>query len=371
MKIIFKRKFNSYLELYLLIFNPFLMKRITILLFSIILLPFSLIAQSASWPVKAVPKSGKAIPVNVYLEDGTALPVFAIYEAGNDHFMDVKAVHNGEEISIKLIATNDVLVPVKGITMSGDILKVKADDLNGNILDVKGVSRDGNTMNIAAVNPEGKDFPLMAISPAGIEREVKGVKFMGENVEMEFGDIQIIGHVKALPTIEVGSIDRKWAINALTDNGDSMSLFAINKKGREFPIKAEMAGKHPYLMNVKAESSIDINVKLIKNDDGVVLAGIDEYGRMYDVKAKSRNGESFIVVGGEREGNVIPIFVVGANGKKFPVKAISSMGHEFDVKGVKVKDDDVEGIISGLNVWIRYYSHVKALAPPHANQKEN
>ena len=211
----------------------------------------------------------------------------------------------------------------------------------------------------------------MAISPAGVEREVKGVKFMGQNVEMEFGDIKVIGHVKALPTIEVGDIDRKWEINATTDSGDKMNLFAINKKGREFPVRAEMAGKYPYLMNVKAEASIDIFVKLVKNDDGVMLTGIDEYGRLYDVKAKAANGETFTVIGGEREGNVIPILVVGADGKKLAVKATSSEGHEFDVKGIKVKDDDVEGIISGLNVWIRYYSHVKALAPAHANMKEN
>ena len=50
------------------------MKRITILLFSIILLPFCLMAQSAKWPVNATTKSGKQMPVNVYLEDGTAYP---------------------------------------------------------------------------------------------------------------------------------------------------------------------------------------------------------------------------------------------------------------------------------------------------------
>ena len=67
------------------------MKRIYILL-SIILLPFLLIAQSSTWPVKAITNEGKALPVNVYLEDGTSIPLFAIYEAGNDHFMDVKGV---------------------------------------------------------------------------------------------------------------------------------------------------------------------------------------------------------------------------------------------------------------------------------------
>ena len=345
------------------------MKRITILLFSIILMPICLIAQPETWPVKAVNKTGEAIPVNVYLEDGTSIPLFAIYEAGNDHFMDVKGVYNGEKISIKLIASSDILVPVKGISVDGDILKVKAEDPDGMILDVKGVSRDGNTINIAAITREGQHIPLKAISPAGVEREVKGVRLMKGNVEMEFGEIQVIGHVKALPVIEVGDIDKIWAINATTDMGNSLSLFAISKKGKEFPIVAKMSGKHPYIMNVEAQASLDIFVKLVKNDDGVVLTGIDEYGRLYEVRAKSENGESFIVIGGETMGNVTPIFVVGVDGKKFPVKAISSMGHEFDVKGIKVKEDDVEGRISGLNTWIRYYAHVKALAPAQANDK--
>ncbi|MFT4534779.1 MAG: hypothetical protein ACJA1A_000319 [Saprospiraceae bacterium] len=188
-------------------------------------------------PVKAVTKGGKAIPVNVYLEHGTSVPLFAIYEAGNDHFMDIKGVHNGEEISIKLIITNDVLIPVKGISASGDSLKVKAEDPNGITLDVKGISRDGNTINIAAVNENGKIIPLKAISPAGVERDVKGVKFMREN------------------------------------------------------------------------------------DDGILLSGIDEDGRLYEVRAKTKNGESFIVIGGKIEGNVIPVFVLGAGWQKFSCKS--------------------------------------------------
>ena len=101
------------------------MKRISIFLFLMILLPFSVLAQSATWAVKAVDKGGEAYPVNVYFEDGTSVPVFAIYEEGNDHFMDVKGIHNGKKISIKLVLANDVLIPVKGITENGDILKVK------------------------------------------------------------------------------------------------------------------------------------------------------------------------------------------------------------------------------------------------------
>ena len=338
------------------------MKQITTLILTIILLPICLLSQSEKWPVKAVTKSGETLPINAYLEDGTAVPVFAIYAAGNDHFMDVKAVHNGKKISIKLITSDDILVPVKGISENGDIFRVKAMSKSGQILDVKGVSRDGNAVNIAAIDG-GNNIPLKAISPDGIERDVKGIKFVYDKIEMEFGDIKVIGHVKAIPTIEVGDIDSKWEVTAYTDTGDKMRLIATNKKGREYPIKAEMAGKRPYLMNVRAESSLDIYIKLVKKDNGLILTGIDEYGRIYEVSAVTENGESFTVMGGKTLGNVTPIYVDGKAGNKYPLKAVSSKGHEFDVKGLKVKKGDVEGMISGLNEWIRFYSHVKALAP--------
>lgn len=338
------------------------MKQITILFLTIILLPICLISQSEKWPVKAVYDSGEALSVNAYLEDGTAVPLYAIYEAGNDHFMDVKAVHNGKKISIKLITSDDILVPVKGISEKGDIYRVKAVGLNGEILDVKGVSRDGNAVNIAAIDGS-KNIPVKAVSPNGLVRDVKGIKFLIDKIEMEFGDIKVIGHVKALPTIEVGEIESKWEVAAFTNSKEKMRLIATNKKGKEYPIKAEMAGKRPYLMNVRAESSLDIYIKLVKTDNGLVLTGIDEYGRIYEVSAVTENGESYRVLGGKTLGNVTPIYVDGKSGNQYPVKAISSKGHEFDVKGLKAKKGDVEGMISGLNEWIRYYSHVKALAP--------
>lgn len=339
------------------------MKHIALFLFLIILMPVSLISQDDVWPVKAVFKDGKTLPVNVYLEDGSAIPLSAIFEAGIDHFMDVKGIHNGEIIPIKLIASNDLLVPVKGISRDGNILNVKAVASSGKILDVKGVSRDGNTLNIAAISEAGKNIPLKAISPDGVERDVKGVKFLGENIEMEIGDIKIIAHVKALPTLDVGDVDSKWDIVVFNENKDKMKLIAISDKGREYPIKAEMDGSYPYLMNVKGQARNTIHIKLVKNRDGVVLTGIDEFGRLYDVRAVSENGESFKVFGGKTTGNVTPVYAVGTAGNKFPVKAISSKGHEFDVKGLKVKKGDREGTIGILEVKIKYYAHVKALAP--------
>ena len=345
------------------------MKRINLLLILMILLPFCVLAQNSTWAVKAVAKGGEVLPVNVYLEDGTPVPVFAIYADGNDHFMDVKGVHNGKIISIKLLQTDDLLIPVKGITETGDILKVKAEDSMGNILDVKGVSRDGNAINIAAVKEEGDYIPLKAISPEGVERNVKGLKFKRDNVELDVGDIKILAHLKALPTIDVGDVDSKWEIAASTDEGQNLSVVAINKKGKEYPISALMPGKHPYLMDVRADAPFDIFIKFVKNDNGVVVDGIDEYGRPYEIKAKTTDGELFEVIGGEKKGNVIPIYVLGSDSKKYPVKAISSEGHEFDVKGIKVMKSEIEGLIQGFDGYFKYYAHIKALAPTQANKK--
>jgi hypothetical protein len=345
------------------------MKHINLLLILIVVLPFCVLAQNSTWAVKAVVKGGEALPVNVYLEDGTPVPVFAVYEDGNDHFMDVKGVQNGKIISIKLVRTNDVLIPVKGISESGDTLKVKAEDSLGNLLDVKGVSRDGNTINIAAVNMEGDYIPLKAFSPEGIERDVKGVKFMIDNVEMDLGDVKILAHVKALPTIEVGDIDSKWDIVASTDDGQKLSVVAIDKMGKEYPVRALMGGKHPYLMNVRAEAKFDIYIKFVKENNKVVVRGIDEYGRLYEVKAKTTDDKLLDVIGGEKKGNVIPIYVLGSDSKKYPVKAVSSEGHEFDVKGIKVTKSDIEGLIQGLDSNVNYYAHIKALAPAQANKK--
>ncbi|MBT8229413.1 MAG: hypothetical protein KJO50_04085 [Bacteroidia bacterium] len=267
-----------------------------------------------------------------------------------------------------MISSNDVLVPVKGISKNEKVLNVKAVSSSGKILDVKGVSRDGNTLNLAAVDEEGKYIPLKAISPDGNERDVKGVKFVGQNIEMEFGDIKVIGHVKALPTIDVGDVDDKWNVAAITDNKDILNLVAISDKGREFPINAEMEGEYPYLMHVRAEARNTIHVKLIKNKNGLILTGIDEFGRLYEVKAVGENGESYKVIGGKTTGNVTPIYAVGPDGGEIPVKAISSKGHEFDVKGLKVKKEAVEGRIGMLDVKIKFYSHVKALAPAQSNE---
>ena len=339
------------------------MKRFDLLFVFVLLLPVFGWAQDDTWAVKAFTTGGDALSVNVYLEDGTAIPVFSIYAEGNDHFMDVKGVHNGKQISIKLVQSNDVLIPVKGISETGEILNVKAVDSNGDILDVKGVSRDGNTINVAAVKGDNNFIPLKAVSPAGVERDVKGVKFLGEMVEMELSGVKVVAHLKAIPTIDPGEVEKQWGIRAFDDKGQSMNIIAINKKGREYAINAAMAGKNPYLMHVKGEASYDIHVKITKQKEGLAVSGIDEYGRPYDIKAKTADGTLYDVVCGEKMGNVIPIYVKGEIGNMYPVKAVSSADHRFDVKGMKVLKKDIEGLIHGVSGYVKFYAHIKALAP--------
>ena len=65
---------------------------------------------------------------------------------------------------------------------------------------------------------------------------------------------------------------------------------------------------------------------------------------------------------------MIPVYVLGADSNKYVVKAVSSEGHEFDVKGIKVLESDIEGLIQGLDGNIEYYAHIKALAPAQINK---
>ncbi len=343
------------------------MKNIINFLIVAILIPFGMNAQLVTWEVKAFPKNGNEIPVNAYFEDGSIIPVTAILKDGDDHFMDVKLIFNNKELPIKLIASNDVYVPVKGITPEGKLINIKA-DFNGTLLDVKGVSRNGNIINIAAVDDDNKFWPIRAISPKGVTRDVQGIKFLTENVELEINGVSVIAHVKALPAADIKEVESKWSINAETMNGEMLELVCFNEKGKEYQIKANMEGSSANFMNVRGVSGTEIMIKLVKTDKKIIVQGIDEFGRLYRVEAKAKNGKLLSVYGGERTGNVIPIFVLDDDNNKLPVVAISSKGNKFDVHGLKVTNEEVEGIISGLNVWIRYYAHVKALAP--INNKE-
>lgn len=347
------------------------MKKYIISAIVAIILPLSLIAQDITWNVKAVPRFGTELDVNAHFEDGTILPVLAILKDGDRHFMDVKVIKDGVSIAVKVISCDQMYSPVKAITEDGKIIEIFAENNAGEKYEVKGVSRSGNTINLAAFVSEEKFIPLKAVSPEGITRDVAGVKFLLDNVEMEINGVKVLAHIKAIPTLEIKNVDSKWAISATNAEGDILDIVAITDKGKELPVKAIMKGNSAHLMDVKVMSSLEVAVKLMKIDEDYFVKAIDEFGRIYEVSAKDNKGNFYPVIGGEKRGNVIPILVEMNDGNKYPVKAISSAGDVFEVKGLKAIDNDVEGIISGWDVWIRYYAHIKALAPINGTKLEN
>lgn len=323
-----------------------------------------IIAQEAVWPVFAVEKN-KEYPIEAVFEDGTTLPVNAVIKEGDDHFMDVKVIRDGEALPIKLIVSNDYYVPVKAILPDGKLVDIKANSTKFGLLDLKGVSRDGNTVVIAAITTEEDFLKVKAISPDGkSEREVRGIKFLASNEEMKIGDVKIQAHVKAIPVVDAKGIDSRWSVKAMNIDGEDMELVAVNVKGREFPVVAKMKGMTPCVLDVRAtSSSLDIYVKLVKEGDRSYLIGIDDYYRKYEVKAKDKNGEYYEVIGLEKVGNLITIQAELPDGTLLPVKAVSSKDHFFDVKGIKLKEDEIEGTFYGEEDIIHYHAHVKAIVP--------
>jgi hypothetical protein len=315
--------------------------------------------QSENWPVKAIIKSGKFIDIKAIDADGTKLDVVATQVKGDALFMDVKAVKGGVLIPIKMIVSNDFYVPVKAID-NGKIIDVKGITSEGGILDVKGVSRSGNTIGIAAFDSTEQFFAVKAVSPEGAVRDVVGVKFSQENVEIEIEGIQVLAHVKALPEAKVKSSDPVWSVNALSTEGQSFSVVALDDKGNEYLVKALVPGKNYQLLDIKTMFRRDkLAVKLLKEGSKVIMGAIDEFGRILKIKAKLGEGDYLDILGGNRTGNVLAINAAAEDGKLYPIKAISPDGDVYDVRGIKVTNSNVEGSIAGYSKSVDYFAHVK------------
>ena len=165
---------------------------------------------------------------------------------------------------------------------------------------------------------------ILAISPTGIARDVAGVKFQDEDVEMEIGAIDIIAHVKAMPTIKVHTEEPIWNIRAIGSDGTNLELCALDKNGKENEIKALSLGGSFYMLNVKALIGKEkVNVKLVNEEKGKLLMAIDYSGNKYPVKAKAKDGTYFDIIGGDYIGNTIDIKAIGKEGKEYKIKAIS------------------------------------------------
>lgn len=338
------------------------MKNLSIL-FGLLLFFISGVSQDSVWPLKAIDSRGGLMPVYAMFEDGSKVPVVAILDEEASHFMDVKVLSGKMDIAVKLLVSSDYYVPMKAIDQDGSIIDIKAINSEGQILDVKGVSRIGNTVKIAAIDQSENYIPVKAISNEGITRDIYGIKFISDNTEMELQGVKVMAHVKALPVVDINKADDMWYVRSFDPEGKSMDIVAVNASGNEYPVRAFAIGNSYHMLNIKALSSIEIDIKIIKNETGLHVKGIDEYGRLLDIKAKLDNGSYLYVVPGELKANILSIKVLDNNGVLYPVKAFSSEGHVFDIKGVKALDKEEEGIINGLKNKIPYYAHVKGFPP--------
>jgi hypothetical protein len=296
-------------------------------------------------------------------KSGDLLNVVAMTDEGDDCFMDIRAVENGQYYSVKLIATDSMQIPVMAIKPNGTTLRIVAVSSSGEVYQVKGVSRFGNTIKLAAVSQSGSFKDIVAKSTDGKTKSIAGIKFEEENVEIEIGSTKIVAHVKAVPDNLAISDETVWDVKAVGNDGSHLDLVAIGKN-KEYPIKAMSAGGSFTILNVKALAPRDnMAVKLTKTQEGIFLNAIDEFGRIYPVKIKMPNGKFVQVQGGDNCGKTIDIQAFDENGIHYLIHAISPQGDTYDIKGIKVKDEDTEGFIQGLKGLTLYYAHVKALPP--------
>ena len=160
------------------------------------------ISNDRNWHVKAIHPEGNFMEVKAVDEDGNTYEVKAIQDNFQRHLLDVKALVEGEEVPIKMLASKDEYAPVTAVTHDGTLLDIKVLTAGGDQLDVKGVRRSGNIVHLKAISKEGDFYGVKAISPDGELNDVKGIKIAKEEIEMTVNGLDIYAHVKALPQID-------------------------------------------------------------------------------------------------------------------------------------------------------------------------
>ena len=153
------------------------------------------------WNVKAVGADGYFLPVKALDKTGGVHDVKAFMENGDRWIMDVKAIIDGKKASVKMLVSDDALIPVKAIGADGMIYGVKALTADGRKLDVKGTVQEGNVINLKAIDGDTQ-LGVKAISPGGAQYDVIGLKFSGDKQEAVENGVAVRAHVKALPPVE-------------------------------------------------------------------------------------------------------------------------------------------------------------------------
>lgn len=326
-------------------------------------------SQNNTWQVKALNSTGKMMNVVAVAPVGTTHDVFAVENSAHQHFLELEVEYNHEVIPVKLNVSDEMYVPVNAVTSKGELLAIKVVTPENNLIAVKGVARSGSLIRIAAVTESEVMMPIRAVSADGALREIYGVKFSPDNLEMEMGTAKIMAHVMALPTpttkasrVEPGV----WTVAAVDINGNAIPTVVVDLKGVEHPIKAHMVKGNLQVLDVKVNyKNYTQPLYLISNpaESEPVVAMVDDNGRIFNIKAKAENGELLEMTVDIRNNHTMTLKGVTKTGKEYWLKALSPEGITFDVLGVKMTNSPREGMLSCPYKNVIYFANIKAFPP--------
>ena len=157
-------------------------------------------------------------------------------------------------------------------------------------------------------------------------------------------------------------VDIYWDVKAYNKKeAKLLKIKAIDEEGNIFNVKAIQTSDETSIMNVKAlVDGKKLSVKMLtkgEKDTFYPVKAIDEEGNILGIKAITEDGEILNVKGFSRSGNIIHLRAITKDYRYFNIIAISPDGKTNAVKGIKMMDDEVEGIINN----VPFYAHIKAI----------
>ena len=150
-----------------------------------------------------------------------------------------------------------------------------------------------------------------------------------------------------------------WHVKAFQPEAQLLKIKAIDGDVI-YDIKAIQDANDTSILNVKAlVNGKRLPVKLIvkENERYFPVKAITANGTLMDVKAITPDGDLLDVKGIERNGNTVSIMAIGKDGSFYKVIAVSPDGSVNTVKGVKMMENIVEGMVNGVSI----YAHIKAM----------
>ncbi len=348
------------------------MKNLYVILFNLLFMVAgisNLNSQNVTWQVRALNFTGKMMNVVAVAPTGVMYDVVAAENNGPAHFMELQVVYNNQSIPVKLTISDDMYVPVHAVTPKGELLEIKVVTSENNLIGVKGVARSGNLIRIAAVTEAEVMMPIRAVSADGSLRDIYGVKFSPDNTEMEIGTVKVMAHVIALPPTDVKASKIEnglWNVVAVDINGNTIPAMIIDLKGIEHPIKAHVTKGNIQVLDVKANyKNYTLPLYLVSQpvEADPALVMVDDNGRVFNVKAKTTDGELLDVFVDVRNNHVMTLKATSKNGTEYWIKALSPFGTMYDIMGIKMLNNAREGMLSCPYKNVIYFANVKALPP--------